>query len=101
MAKKSVIARNEKRKRLVEKYRERRDALRKIMKDPNASFEEKMEAMRKLQKLPRDSAPVRVRNRCALTGRPRGYIRMFGICRNQFRELALQGKIPGVKKASW
>ena len=101
MSKKSVIARNEKRKRLVEKYRERREALRKILKDPSASFEEKMEAMRKLQKLPRDSSPVRVRNRCAITGRPRGYIRMFGICRNQFRELALQGKIPGVRKASW
>ncbi len=101
MSKKSIIARNEKRKRLVAKYKEKREALKKILKDPNASYEDKMQAMRDLQKLPRDSAPVRVRNRCAITGRPRGYIRMFGICRNQFREMALEGKIPGVKKASW
>ncbi len=101
MSKKSIIARNEKRKRLVAKYKEKREALKKILKDPNASYEDKVKAMRDLQKLPRDSAEVRVRNRCAITGRPRGYIRMFGICRNQFRQMALEGKIPGVKKASW
>jgi len=89
MAKKSVIARNEKRMKLVIKYAEKR---RKLKEEGN---------YRALSRLPRDSSPVRLRNRCALTGRPRGYLRMFGICRNQFRQLALEGKIPGVKKASW
>jgi small subunit ribosomal protein S14 len=89
MAKKSVIARNEKRMKLVIKYAEKR---RKLKEEGNYQA---------LSRLPRDSSSVRLRNRCALTGRPRGYLRMFGICRNQFRQLALEGKIPGVKKASW
>ena len=89
MAKKSIIARNAKRQRLVDIYAQRREQLK-----SEGKWEE-------LDKLPRNSSKVRVRNRCQLTGRPRGYIGDFGICRNQFRDLALYGKIPGVKKASW
>ena len=89
MAKKSVIAREKKRRVLVDKYAERRAALKAA-----GDYEG-------LQKLPRDSSPVRLHNRCALTGRPRGYIRKFGISRVMFRKMALEGKIPGVRKASW
>lgn len=89
MAKKSIIARNTKRERLVAIYAERREQLKK-----EGKWEE-------LDKLPRNASKVRLRNRCKLTGRPRGYIRDFGICRNQFRDLALYGKIPGMTKASW
>jgi small subunit ribosomal protein S14 len=89
MAKKSVIAREKKRRDLVEKYAARRAEL-KAAGDWEG-----------LQKLPRDSSAVRLHNRCALTGRPRGYIRKFGVCRNVFREMALDGKIPGVRKSSW
>ncbi|MFS8616165.1 MAG: 30S ribosomal protein S14 [Solitalea sp.] len=89
MAKESIKARDRKRRRLVEKYAEKRAEL-KAAGDWEA-----------LDKLPRNSSPVRVRNRCKLTGRPRGYIRQFGISRVTFREMALAGKIPGVTKASW
>ncbi len=89
MAKKSIIARERKRQRMVAKYA----ALRKKLKE-----EGNYEA---LDKLPRNASPVRLHNRCKLTGRPRGYIRRFGICRVKFRELALEGKIPGITKASW
>ncbi len=89
MAKKSVIAREKKRRETVEKYAEKRAAL-KAAGDYEA-----------LQRLPRNASPVRLHNRCALTGRPRGYIRKFGVCRNVFRELAMEGKIPGVRKSSW
>jgi len=89
MAKKAWIARNEKRKRTVEKYAEKRKKLKE-----EGKWEE-------LQKLPRDASPTRVNNRCSLTGRQRGYIRKYGISRIKFRELALDGKIPGVRKASW
>jgi small subunit ribosomal protein S14 len=89
MSKKSVIVRQLKREKLVAKYAEKR----KKLKEAGEWI--------LLQKLPRDSSPVRLRNRCKLTGRPRGYIRKFGLCRIKFRELALEGKIPGVKKASW
>jgi len=89
MAKKAWIARNEKRKRTVKKYAEKRRKLKE-----EGKYEE-------LQKLPRDASPTRVRNRCSLTGRSRGYIRKYGISRIKFRELALDGKIPGVRKASW
>jgi small subunit ribosomal protein S14 len=89
MARKSLIARDEKRRKLIEKYAERRAQL-KAEGDSEG-----------LQKLPRNSSPVRLRNRCALTGRPRAYYRKFGLCRNQFRQLALEGKIPGIRKASW
>jgi small subunit ribosomal protein S14 len=89
MAKESMKAREVKRARLVKVYAERRAA----MKEAGDWVG--------LQKLPRNSSKVRMRNRCKLTGRPRGYIRQFGLCRNQFREMALFGKIPGVTKASW
>ncbi|HYW35097.1 MAG TPA: 30S ribosomal protein S14 [Balneolaceae bacterium] len=89
MAKESWIARNEKRKRTVKKYAEKRRKLKE-----EGKWEE-------LQKLPRDASPTRVNNRCSLTGRSRGYIRKYGISRIKFRELALEGKIPGVRKASW
>lgn len=89
MAKKSWIARNEKRKRTVEKYAEKRAALKEA-----GDYEA-------LQKLPRNASPTRVRNRCSLTGRGRGYIGKYGVSRIKFRELALDGKIPGVRKASW
>jgi small subunit ribosomal protein S14 len=89
MAKESMKAREVKRARLVGLYAEKRAAL----KAANDSVG--------LQKLPRNSSKIRMRNRCKLSGRPRGYIRQFGLCRNQFREMALFGKIPGVTKASW
>ncbi|MCF8253817.1 MAG: 30S ribosomal protein S14 [Bacteroidia bacterium] len=89
MAKESIKARQRKRERMVAQYATKREALKKA-----GDFEG-------LQKLPRNSSPVRLKNRCKLTGRPKGYMRDFGICRNQFRELALMGKIPGVTKASW
>ena len=89
MSKKSVIARQKKRERMVEKYAEKRKKLKE-----EGRWEE-------LDLLPKNSSPVRLKNRCALTGRPRGYMRMFGISRIKFRELANQGLIPGVKKASW
>lgn len=89
MAKKAWIARNEKRKRTVKKYAEKRKKLKE-----EGKYEE-------LQKLPRDASPTRLNNRCSLTGRSRGYIRKYGISRIKFRELALDGKIPGVRKASW
>lgn len=89
MAKKSVSARNRKRQRLVAKYADLRAQLK-----AEGRYEE-------LDKLPRNASPVRLHNRCLLTGRPKGYMRRFGICRIKFRELALDGKIPGVTKASW
>jgi small subunit ribosomal protein S14 len=89
MAKKSWIARNKKRKETAAKYAEKRKALKEA-----GDYEA-------LQKLPRNASPVRVRNRCSLTGRPRGYVGKFGVSRIKFRELALDGKLPGVKKASW
>ena len=101
MAKKSSIARNNKRIRLVKKYQESRTNLKNITNDPKKSFEEKMEARQQLALLPKNSSPIRVRNRCQKTGRPRGYMRTFGISRVTFREMANNGLIPGVKKASW
>ena len=89
MARESVKARQRKRERMVEKYAEKRAAL-KAAGDYAA-----------LDKLPKSSSPVRLKNRCQLTGRPKGYMRHFGICRVIFREMALDGKIPGVRKASW
>ena len=101
MAKKSVVNRNEKRERAVARYREERDQLRKRRINPKATAAERARAFELLQKLPRDSAPVRVRNRCALTGRPRGVFRRFGISRTKLREMAMNGEIPGVTKSSW
>ena len=101
MAKLAVKLRNEKRKKTVEKFKARRAQLLEIIYDSRASDEAKDEARMKLQKLPRDASPVRIRNRCALTGRPRGVYRKFGLGRNKLRDLALKGEVPGVIKASW
>lgn len=101
MAKKSVVNRNEKRERAVAQYREERDQLRKRRSNPKVSAAERAKAFELLQKLPRDSSPVRVRNRCALTGRPRGVFRRFGVSRTKLREMAMNGEIPGVTKSSW
>jgi small subunit ribosomal protein S14 len=101
MAKLAVTLRNEKRRKTVEKFKAKRAQLREIVQDSRASDEAKDEARAKLQKLPRDASPVRIRNRCALTGRPRGVYRKFGLGRNKLRDLALKGEVPGVIKASW
>ena len=101
MAKKSKINRNEYRKRVVAKYAERRAELKKTIKSPHTPPAERELAMRALRKMPRDASATRVRNRCSLTGRPRGYYRKFGISRIALRELALSGELPGVTKASW
>lgn len=101
MAKQALINREDKRRRLVKKLAVKRADLKAASLDMNRSDEERAEARAKLQALPRNASPVRLRNRCALTGRPRGYFRKFGLCRNKIRELAMQGDIPGVTKASW
>jgi small subunit ribosomal protein S14 len=100
MAKESMKAREVKRARMVAKYAEKRAALKKIVNnssDPADAYE----AAQRLQTLPLNSNPIRLHNRCSLTGRPRGYIRQFGLSRIQFREMASNGLIPGIKKASW
>ena len=100
MAKNSAIARNKKSIRMVEKYSEIRNELKDIANSSKTSFEEKMEARRKLDLLPKNSSPVRVRNRCQKTGRPRGYMRFFGLSRISMRDLALRGHLPGIRKGS-
>jgi small subunit ribosomal protein S14 len=101
MPKTSAIERNKKRKRLTEKYKTKRAELKAILADPKTSDTEFFAAQKKLSKLPRNSSRVRIRNRCSLSGRPRGFIGRFGVSRITFRELALSGKIPGVIKSSW
>ncbi len=101
MAKKSMIAREVKRAKQVDKYKQRRDALRGKVVDLSVSNEERWQAMMDLQKLPRDSNAARRRNRCVLTGRPRGYYRKFGLSRNKLREIIMCGDVPGVVKSSW
>lgn len=101
MAKKSMLAREVKRQKLCERYSEKRALLKKRVIDPDLSMEERLEAVMDLQKLPRDSNPNRQRNRCALTGRPRGYYRRFGLGRNKLREVIMKGEAPGATKASW
>ncbi len=101
MAKKSSIARNEKRRRMVEKYSPVRTELKRLLADPATPDEVFFKAQRDLALLPRNSSPNRVRNRCSITGRPRAYIRKYGLSRLTFRELALHGQIPGVTKSSW
>ena len=101
MAKKSSIQRNLKRQRLVAQFAAKKAELKKILKDPNTSDEAFFDAQRKLSKIPRNASKIRVRNRCSITGRPRAYIRKFGVSRITFRELALDGKLPGVTKSSW
>ena len=101
MAKKSVLAREVKRKKLEQQYVSSRSDLRKRVHDQTLPDEERWLAMMTLQKLPRDSARIRQRNRCAITGRPRGYFRHFGLGRNALREVVMRGEAPGVVKASW
>jgi len=101
MARKSVINREEKRRNMVKKFAAKRAELKSVIEDQGRTDEDRMAARLKMQTLPRDSSPSRTRNRCALTGRPRGVFRKFGLCRNKIRELAMQGDIPGVTKASW
>lgn len=101
MAKKSVVARNRKRQRLNKRYGEKRDMLRNRVRDMSLSDEDRMQAVVDLQKLPRDSSKCRYRNRCAMTGRSRGYYRKFGLSRMRLRELMVKGEVPGVVKASW
>lgn len=101
MAKKSVINRNDKRRETVKKFAAKRKVLQDAANDQSLSLEDRYEARLKLQKLPRNSSPVRVRNRCALTGRPRGVYRKFGLARGKLRDIAMRGDIPGIIKASW
>ena len=101
MAKLSTVLRNEKRRKLVAKFQAKRAALLAVIDDQKASDEDRAAARAKLERLPRDSSPVRVRNRCALTGRPRGYFRKFGLARNKLRDIAMRGEVPGLAKASW
>ena len=101
MAKKSMIAREVKRRRIAERYRAKRAALKAVINDRSASPEQVDEALARLQRLPRDASPTRQRNRCGLTGRPHGYYRKFGLARNKLREAAMRGDVPGLVKASW
>ena len=101
MAKKSMIAKNLNRRKIVARYAEKRKELKAIIKNPKSSLDEKKIALMALEKMPRDANPIRIRNRCNLTGRPRGYYRKFGLSRISLREMANNGKIPGITKASW
>ena len=101
MAKLALINRNEKRKKLVAKFAKKREALQAIIDDPKATDEARYEARLSIQALPRNANPTRIRNRCALTGRPRGVYRKFGLGRNKLREFAMRGEVPGIVKASW
>ena len=101
MAKLSLINRNEKRKKLVARFAKKRAALVGIIDNQKASEETRFSARQKLQALPRNANPTRLRNRCALTGRPRGVFSKFGLGRNKLREYAMRGEIPGIVKASW
>jgi small subunit ribosomal protein S14 len=101
MAKASMLARENKRAKNVEKYAAKRAELKAVLKDPNASDDDKWAAQIKLQKLPRDASPIRQQRRCRVTGRPHGVYRKFGLCRNKLREAAMRGDVPGLTKASW
>lgn len=101
MAKKSMIQRELKRAKLVARHSEKRARLKAIVRDINSTDEERIQAQAKLNKLPRDGSPVRQRSRCAITGRPHGVYRKFGLGRNKLREAAMKGEIPGLTKASW
>ncbi|MDR2112308.1 MAG: 30S ribosomal protein S14 [Candidatus Accumulibacter sp.] len=101
MAKLALINREEKRRKMVEKYTAKRAALVAIIGDAKRSEEERFEARQKLQALPRNASPVRLRNRCQLTGRPRGVFRKFGLGRSKLRDFVMRGQVPGMTKASW
>ena len=101
MAKKSLIAREQKRTQAAKRAAAKRAGLKEIINSKTVSYEERYAAQMKLQDLPRDTSPVRGRNRCRVTGRPHGYYRKFGLCRNKLREAAMRGDVPGLVKASW
>ena len=101
MAKKSAIEKNNRRRKLVKKFADKRTALRAMAKDASLPPEERFKARLKLNELPKNSAGIRLRNRCAVSGRPRGYYRKFGISRIALRELGSKGQLPGVGKSSW
>lgn len=101
MAKKSMIERQTKRLKTVQRYAARRAEYRRIVRSPTSTDDERQEAQQKLQSLPRNASPVRLRNRCSITGRPHGYYRKFGLARNKLRESTMRGEIPGLSKASW
>jgi len=96
-----MVQRDVRRAKLTAKFAEKRAELKKIIADPEADYESKHAAMHTLNKLPRDSSPIRRRNRCQISGRPRGYYRKFGLARNKLREAAMRGDVPGLRKASW
>tara|TARA_Y100001949_G_C15696789_1_gene204896 strand:- start:118 stop:423 length:306 start_codon:yes stop_codon:yes gene_type:complete len=101
MAKASMIAREEKRRKLVQRFAKKRAILKELIRNPNTSEEERIQAQVDLQKLPRNASPVRLQRRCAITGRPHAVYRKFGLGRNKLRELAMKGDIPGLVKSSW
>lgn len=101
MAKKSMLERELKRKKMVDKFAVKRAALKKIIRDVKSSDEARAVAQAKLNAMPRDASPSRKRNRCSITGRPHGVYRKFGLARNKLREAAMNGEIPGLTKASW
>jgi len=101
MAKKSMIMRELKRTKLIARQAKKRTALKAIVRSIHSSDDERATAQAKLNALPRDGSPTRQRNRCAITGRPHGYYRKFGLSRNKLREAAMKGEIPGLTKASW
>jgi small subunit ribosomal protein S14 len=96
-----MVERQAKRLRTVQKYAAKREEYRRIIRSPASSDEQRIDAQRKLQALPRDASPVRLRNRCSISGRPHGYYRKFGLSRNKLRESTMRGEIPGLSKASW
>ena len=101
MAKKSMINRNLKRAKIVEKFRVKRTKLKKIIKSVHSLVEQRFRAIIALQALPRDASPVRIRNRCNLSGSPHGFYRKFGLSKTKFRERAMSGEVPGLSKSSW
>jgi small subunit ribosomal protein S14 len=101
MAKLALINREAKRRKMVEQFKAKREALEAIINDESRSEEERYEARLKIQALPRNSSPVRLRNRCQLTGRPRGVFRKFGLGRSKLRDFVMRGEVPGMTKASW
>jgi small subunit ribosomal protein S14 len=101
MAKKSMIMRQRHREAAVKRYAKKRAELKELIRNPRTSDDGKAEAQKQLQMLPRDANPIRLRNRCALTGRPHGFYRKFGLSRTKLRETTMRGEIPGLRKASW
>ena len=101
MAKTSMIMRQAKREKTVARFAAKRAEYRRIIRSPSSTDDERRQAQERLQKLPRDASPVRLRNRCSISGRPHGYYRKFGLARNKLREATMRGEIPGLSKASW